>query len=79
MHLMNSADHVNYGVEYQGRTLRLGSTWLDICRNINIQVDDKRVQASLKLVMFERLKKVLRLGKKDLEEVLTTYADTLDM
>jgi hypothetical protein len=69
MHLMNSADHksINYGIEYKGKTLRLGGSWLDICRNINLQVEDPKVQAALKLCMLEQLKTELRLTRNELE------------
>lgn len=67
----------NYCVEYKGQPLRLGNKWADICRNIELQVSEPRVAASLKMCLFDKLKKELHLSPTELEQVLQAYADTL--
>ena len=46
----------NYGIEYMGETLRLGNNWQDIVQNIDEKVGDRRVAASLKVCLFEKLR-----------------------
>jgi hypothetical protein len=67
----------SYGIEYGGFTIRLGGTWPDICQSINEQIPDKKIAASLKLVLYEKLKESLGLRPDDREPLMQEYADTL--
>lgn len=42
----------NYGIEYEGKIIKLGNNWSDICKVVNKEISDKRMKASLKLVLY---------------------------
>ena len=58
-------------------TLRLGTSWQEIVKCIEQQVNDKQIAASLKMCLFHKLKEELKLTNNDLEYVLQSYSDTL--
>ena len=73
----SSQNPPNYAIEYGDKTIKLGDNWSDICKKINEEILDKRVGASLKLVLFERLKGLLSLGAEQLEPLMQEYSDIL--